>query len=196
MDKVFVEDVYGDRLFIDEHNTGELIIYCDPEFDFQKQGMLFDMEEIDKLVKIFTDYKQSIIKKVEEVELHETPYAKVVKICSNGFAYHDNLVFDNGYTIYSYHEPDCCEQHYLSLGDLTMDHFEGLVFDLTDDGKFFNPVPGFGIELLPVNGFPIRIPGYASNNGYYSENLSLGLSRPGHQDILFDIEHCQSERVF
>lgn len=92
--------------------------------------------------------------------------SKVVKITDEG------IEFDNGAELYYYHEQDCCENHYLSFRNLTLSDFEGLEFDLTND-NFFNRIEDFGIELIPVNGFPIRIPGYGSNNGYYSSNLSL-----------------------
>lgn len=109
---------------------------------------------------------------------------KVVKIDS------DSLEFDNGVILYSDHEQDCCEIHYLSLSDLTLEDFEGLEFDLTND-DFFERVEDYGIALKPINGLPIRIPGYGSNNGYYSSNLSLVISDNKEFTKTFDINECQ-----
>jgi hypothetical protein len=48
-------------------------------------------------------------------------------------------------------------------------------------------IEDYGIELIPVHGWSVKIPGYGSNNGYYSTNLSLVLS-DGRE---FDITECQ-----
>lgn len=109
---------------------------------------------------------------------------KVTKIDS------DSLEFDSGVKLYSSHEQVCCESHYLSLDDLTIEDFEGLDFDLTND-NFFERIEDYGIALLPLNGHPVRIPGYGSNNGYYSENLSLVLELGGKIIKEFDITECQ-----
>ena len=109
---------------------------------------------------------------------------KVVKIWS------DSLEFDNGVVLTSAHESDCCESHYLSLGDLTLDDFNGLEFDITS-GNFFERIEGYGIALNPLIGFPVRIPGYGYNNGYYSDQLDLVLSDGKAFSDVFDITECQ-----
>ena len=101
----------------------------------------------------------------------------------------DSLEFDNRVILYSYHESDCCESHYLSLSDLTLKDFEGLEFDLTDD-NFFERIEGYGIALKPIKGYPVRIPGYGSNNGYYSSNLNLVLRGKDFERI-YNIDDCQ-----
>ena len=102
----------------------------------------------------------------------------------------DKLVFQSyGNKIihlYSGHDQDCCESHYLSFEDLTSSDFENLLFDLEND-NFFERVEGYGIRLLPINGLPIAIPGYGSNNGYYSDELKLVLE----SKRIFDIIECQ-----
>jgi hypothetical protein len=100
----------------------------------------------------------------------------------------ENLLFDDGSELYSEHDQDCCESHYLSFDDLTLSDFDGLDFDL--DGKFFEEVPDFGIRLISLDGRVIPIPGYGSNNGYYSSNLSLILAR-GNYIKEFNISDCQ-----
>ena len=109
---------------------------------------------------------------------------KVVKIDS------DSIEFDNGVQLYSNHDQDCCERHYLSLDDLTLEDFSGLEFDLTND-DFFERIEDYGIALKPINGFPIRIPGYGSNNGYYSSNLDLIITDNEGFEKTFDISECQ-----
>lgn len=108
---------------------------------------------------------------------------KVIEVDSDG------ITFDDGTSLYSEHHQGCCENHYLSFNDLTLEDFEGLEFDLSGEG-FFERVEDFGIKLIPVNGHPIPVPGYGSNNGYYSSNLYLVLSGGG-VDIEFNISECQ-----
>ena len=103
----------------------------------------------------------------------------------------DTITFENGITLYSNHEQDCCENHYLSLSDLTTDDFEGLEFDLSSE-DFFERIEGYGIALKPINGHPVRIPGYGSNNGYYSSNLDLILANGNEVLKRFDITECQA----
>ena len=101
----------------------------------------------------------------------------------------DQLNFDDGSTLTSDHYQDCCEHHYLDFADLTVSDFDGLDFDLSSS-NFFEKVPDYGIRLLPLNGQPVSVPGYGSNNGYYSANLSLVLEQNG-TTTTFDITECQ-----
>ena len=80
----------------------------------------------------------------------------------------DSVEFENGVKLYSNHDQDCCESHYLDFSDLKIEDFKDLEFDLTND-DFFERIEDYGIALKPINGFPVRIPGYGSNNGYYIE---------------------------
>lgn len=110
---------------------------------------------------------------------------RVIAICD------DELIFDNGDKLYSYHTQHCCENHYLSFDDVTLEDFEGLQFDLSGDA-FFRRIPNYGIELIPVVGHSVKIPGYAENNGCYSSNLALILeSEDRRLKQKFDIEECQ-----
>lgn len=105
-----------------------------------------------------------------------------------------SIEFENGIVLSSYHEESCCENHYLSFSDLTLEDFEGLEFDLSND-NFFNRIEGYGIELVPISGYTVKVPGYGSNNGYYSDNLSLILENLEGLDSgnskTFDITECQ-----
>lgn len=103
------------------------------------------------------------------------------------------IIFDDGSNLYDYHDQDCCENHYLSYADITLSDFDGLDFDLSSD-SFFERVPAYGIRLVATNGATVSIPGYGYNNGYYSSNLTLILSRPNEPDRKFNITECQDQR--
>lgn len=106
---------------------------------------------------------------------------------------HCFIEFDNGVVLSSHHEQECCESHYLSFSDLSLDDFDGLEFDLTSD-SFFERVVDYGIRLIPVNGHPVSVPGYGSNNGYYSCGMDLVLRHSNGLHVTFDISECQDER--
>lgn len=96
------------------------------------------------------------------------------------------ITFENGIELYSDHNQDCCENHYLHFADLKLEDFEGLEFDLSGE-SFFERVEDYGIRLIPVNGHPISVPGYGYNNGYYGSNIDLCLS----DGRTFDVSNCQ-----
>lgn len=100
------------------------------------------------------------------------------------------LHFEKNVTLTSDHNQDCCENHYLSFDDLTIDDFEDLEFDLSDD-KFFKKIEDYGIELIPIKGHSVKVPGYGSNNGYYSTELRLVVSQNNKTLKEFDITECQ-----
>lgn len=101
----------------------------------------------------------------------------------------ESISFDDGSSLCSDHYTDCCEHHYLDFSHHEAE-FDGLDFDLSSD-NFFERVDGYGIRLIPTNGHPVSVPGYGYNNGYYSDTLTLILSRPNETDKKFDITECQ-----
>lgn len=110
---------------------------------------------------------------------------KVVKLNA------ESIEFENGIVLQSAHLSDCCEHHYLCFKDLKLNDFDGLEFNLTNE-NFFERIVGYGIGLIPIKGHSLQIPGYGSNNGYYSENLSLTLTDNNGEIIAeYDIEECQ-----
>jgi hypothetical protein len=111
---------------------------------------------------------------------------KVVKVDS------DSLTFDNGVTLYSNHDRNCCESHWLCFNDLSLEDFEGLEFDLSND-NFFERIKGYGIAIKPIFGHPVRVPGYGENNGYYSSDLELIVSDGKGFEKTFDISECQAD---
>ena len=103
------------------------------------------------------------------------------------------IIFDDGYSLYALHEQDCCEDHYLDFSDINFEDVKDLEFDLTKD-DFFERIPDYGIALKSTNNFPLRIPGYSSNNGYYSSNLTLVLENRDKKILKeYDIEECQKD---
>lgn len=110
---------------------------------------------------------------------------KVIKVES------EELFFENNVSLSSWHEQDCCENHWIDFSDFKLEDFEGMLFDFTND-DFFDRIDGYGIALKPINDHPVRIPGYGSNNGYYSSNLRLVLY-DGKTNRTFDITECQED---
>ena len=109
----------------------------------------------------------------------------------------DGLTFDDGHRIYSDHDQDCCESHWLDFSGLSLADFAGMEFDLSGD-KFFERVEDFGIRLIPINGHALPVPGYGINNGYYGDNIDLVVDRistNGECEVInrFDVTECQSE---
>lgn len=103
----------------------------------------------------------------------------------------DFIDFDTGHRLLSEHTSDCCEHHYLSMANLDVRDFEGMDFDL-DRTDFFERVEDFGIRLVATNGYAIPIPGYGSNNGYYSSDLNLVVIDADGKTVWdIDISECQ-----
>lgn len=99
------------------------------------------------------------------------------------------IIFDDGHILSSHHEDDCCETHELYFRDLELRDFDGIEFDLSGEA-WFRRVPDYGIRLIPVQGHPVSIAGHGANNGYYSDNLTLRLSRDATiRD--YDVTECQ-----
>jgi hypothetical protein len=58
--------------------------------------------------------------------------------------------------------------------------------------SFFRRIEGYGIELIPIKGWSVRVPGYGSNNGYYSDQLELVIADADGKTIReYDITECQ-----
>lgn len=110
---------------------------------------------------------------------------KVVKIGN------EQLEFNDGTILSSAHAQDCCEHHYLDFDGLDINDFDGLEFNLTKD-DFFNRVEDYGIELIPIKGHPVRVPGYGFNNGYYGSNIDLVMRyADGRATKTYDVSECQ-----
>ena len=112
--------------------------------------------------------------------------SKIVKIDDDG------LTFDDGYVLTSFHVNRCCENHWLDWAALRECEVDvtTLEFDLT--GILFERVPDFGIRLIASDGHPIFVAGYGSNNGYYSDQITMQLLNPI-RDVVreWDVSECQ-----
>lgn len=126
---------------------------------------------------------------IESIMTKESQGIKVIDVAKNYIA------FENDLFLSYHHDQDCCEEHYLDFQHLSVKDFENLKFDLTKE--FFRKIPGYGIELIPIEGWSVKIPAYSYNNGYYSDNLSLVIiKREGVEHMIyFDITDCQ-EGIF
>lgn len=103
----------------------------------------------------------------------------------------DVITFDTGHSLYSEHESACCESHYLSMSDITVEDFKGMVFNL-EGSDFFERVEDYGIRLISTDGRVVPIPGYGNNNGYYSAELALVVNNVEGKTIHnIDISECQ-----
>jgi hypothetical protein len=100
------------------------------------------------------------------------------------------ILFSDGYILGSHHDTDCCESHFLEFTNINLDEFKGLKFDLSNE-NFFKRIPDYGIELIPINGHSIKIPGYGNNNGWYSSNIDLIVIKDKKIINMYDVSDCQ-----
>ena len=146
-----------------------------------KGSILMDLDLFNEIYGWVLESSKAEKEQMKTDQLNTRQLAKVTRVSS------DQIRFDNGWCIESSHTQDCCESHYLAF--VEADCPLGAEFDLT--GNFFEAVDGYGIRLLPVGGLPIPVPGYGSNNGYYSTELTLCVIADGKVIKTFDISECQ-----
>lgn len=101
----------------------------------------------------------------------------------------DIIYFENGFKLYSDHDQACCESHYLDFEHIKEEDYKDLEFDLSND-NFFTRIEDYGIALNATNNFPLRIPGYGYNNGYYGSNIDLILETDKGLRT-YDVSECQ-----
>lgn len=112
----------------------------------------------------------------------------------------ERIIFDNGSILESYHEQECCENHYVDFTSINDQGFENeefaehllkilevnsyknddCPFDFDRWSSFFN------IKDLKNNKYTLTI--YNSNNGYYSTNVSLILTHKNGDVETFSIQ--------
>ena len=102
----------------------------------------------------------------------------------------ESIEFDNAAVLESIHEYSCCEYHWLNFMSISVAEIIDLEFD---DPPKFERVKDYGIRLIAKNGYPIAIPGYGDNNGYYSDNLVLKYTNKKNTEksFIIDITECQ-----
>lgn len=102
------------------------------------------------------------------------------------------ITFDCGSTLSSSHESDCCEHHELDPTGISLEEVKDLEFDLSQPlESLIERVEGYGIRLKSTNNFPLPIPAYGYNNGYYGTNIDLTLKTKDKSETI-DITECQS----
>ena len=113
----------------------------------------------------------------------------------NGIYFIDNQ--RNEVLLRSIQEPLNDDIAYIDLEGVRESDFDGLLFDfdMEDLSNSIERVEGSGIRLKPNNGHPIFIPGYSSNNGFYSDDITLVFCRYGDDDVYcqIDVTECQPE---
>lgn len=123
---------------------------------------------------------------------------KILKI--EGNEDESQVIFENGYTLYSQHDSDCCEWHYLdftmlksyNIGTATgkeINIYEQK-FDFSN-GIPFERVKGIGVLLIDTEGNKYLINGYGYNNGYYSDEIELVLAKGILVKYRYDVTECQ-----
>lgn len=110
------------------------------------------------------------------------------------------VVFENGYTLYSNHNSDCCEWHYLDftmLKNYNIGTATGKKIDIYkqkfdfSNGVPFKRVDGVGILLIDTQGNKYLINGYGYNNGNYSDEIELILTKGKLVKYKYDVTECQ-----
>ena len=109
-------------------------------------------------------------------------FMKIVKVEEQ------RIIFDNGSVLESYHEQDCCEDHYVDFTSINDQGFENENFpeqlrdiiateadplEVNEWGEF-NIDSFFDIKDKQGNKYTLTI--YNSNNGYYSTDVNLILT--------------------
>lgn len=105
------------------------------------------------------------------------------------------ITFDDGHTISSNHNTDCCEWHEIDASGISIEEVKDLEFDLSlPFEELIQKVEGYGIRINPINNFPLSVPAYGYNNGYYGNNIDLILSKGNKVIWEHDITECQEEK--
>lgn len=110
------------------------------------------------------------------------------------------VIFENGYTLYSDHDQDCCEWHYLDftmLKNYNIGTATGKKINIYEQkfdfskGIPFTRVKKVGILLIDTEGNKYLINGYGYNNGYYSDDIKLVLTKGKLIKYRYDVTSCQ-----
>lgn len=112
----------------------------------------------------------------------------------------ERVIFDDNSKLYSYHETNCCESHYLDfnmLKNYNVSPKTGKKLDIYkqefdfSNGVNFKRVEGMGILLFDVEGNSYLINGYGYNNGYYSDEIIL-IYEKDKEEHRYDVSECQT----
>lgn len=106
---------------------------------------------------------------------------KIVKV-----SVEDGIQFSDGTTIEDYHAPDCCERVYADWEALKTTGAEGESFKKI----VIKGIPNGGIGLNEY-----FVPCYNQQNGYYSSDLELGVTRPNAERVRFDVSDYVEDQI-
>lgn len=112
------------------------------------------------------------------------------------------VIFDNGTKMQSIHESDCCEWHWAAFDTLETYNINPKtgqtisILDLDFPEKIqdnIQLIEGEGFNLIASDGSKYFIPCYASNNGYYSDNLQLIITKNKGMKVKIDLQEYQQD---
>ena len=107
---------------------------------------------------------------------------KIEYVDSNAYGGTDvtRILFDNGKTLESYHNVDCCEVVYADFRNMQVMGQRDENYIDSDDLDFFEdildsvvPIEGLGFYLVTKQGICLLVSCYDIQNGYYGNNLTL-----------------------
>ena len=92
----------------------------------------------------------------------------------------DVITFDNGKTLQTYHDQDCCEEVYADFPNMQVIGEREKNYVSVRDLDFFEdvldsvvPIKDLGFYLVTKQGICILVSCYDIQNGYYNSDLSL-----------------------
>ena len=153
-------------------------------------------EAYDKADEMFEKAEHSLY--LEDVREILPSIVRILKI--EGDENKSKVIFENGYTLYSEHNQDCCEWHYLDftmLKNYNIGTATGQKINIYEQefdfskGIPFKKVDGVGILLIDTQGNKYLINGYGYNNGYYSDEIELVLTKGRLVKYRYDVTECQ-----
>ena len=117
---------------------------------------------------------------------------KIEEIVCNGGEEDQYIRFDDGSTLISVHERDCCEEVYADFRNMQVMMPQDKNFMWAQELDFYEDilnsivkVPGVGFYIVTKQGICILVSCYNVNNGYYSDDLALR-----HRGVELDITGC------
>ena len=117
---------------------------------------------------------------------------KIEEIVCNGGEDDQYIRFDDGSTLTSEHDRDCCEVVYADFRNMQVMMPQDKNFMWAQELDFYEDilnsivkVPGMGFYIVTKQGICILVSCYNINNGYYSDNLALR-----HRGVELDITGC------
>lgn len=115
----------------------------------------------------------------------------------------DRIEFDNGYTLTYYHNQDCCENVYADFKNMQVNNL--IITEKIDVSKYefseelldnIECIKDVGFNLITKDGIKILVSCYNSQNGYYSSDLELILTKNNGVSERKDISDCVHDDIY